>query len=218
MSLLSMRRRRLAAQKGFNLIEAAIVLGIVGLVVGGIWVAATSVYANLRSKTATDQLLKVAQGVRALYATSSVTGSANGTDLTASMAQANVLPSDILTTAPNAADATNTVNPWGGNIAVYSAPNSAATAQAGFAITITRIPAAACTDFVMRNLGVGRDSGLFDAIGAATGAAAYAAPAGTIGLVAGTPLPLATATGANLCNSAAANAARNLTFYFNLRG
>lgn len=45
---MSIRRRR-AAQKGFNLIEAAIVLGIVGLVVGGIWVAATSVYANLRS-------------------------------------------------------------------------------------------------------------------------------------------------------------------------
>ncbi len=218
MSLLSMRRRRLAAQKGFNLIEAAIVLGIVGLVVGGIWVAATSVYANLRSKTATDQLLKIAQGVRALYATSSTVGGANGGDLTPSMAQANVLPSDVLTGAPSAATAANTVNPWGGNIGIYGAPNSNGTAVAGFSIVFTNIPAAACTDFVMRNLGVGRDSGLFDAIGAAGGASAYAAPPGTIALVAGTPLPLATATGANMCNSAAANAARNVTFYFNLRG
>lgn len=215
MNLMRIRRQR--AVKGFNLIEAAIVLGIVGLVVGGIWVAATSVYANLRSKSATDQLLKVAQSVRALYATSSVTGAANGTDLTSAMAQANVLPTDVLTTAPNAATAANTVNPWGGNVAVYSAPNNNGTAQGGFAITFTRIPAAACTDFVMRNLGAGRDAGLFDAIGAAAGAAAYAAPAGTIGLVAGQPLPLTTASGASLCNSAAANANRNVTFYFNLR-
>jgi hypothetical protein len=30
-------------KRGFNLIEAAIVLGVVGLVIGGIWVAASSV-------------------------------------------------------------------------------------------------------------------------------------------------------------------------------
>lgn len=31
---------------GFNLIEAAIVLGVVGLVIGGIWVAASAVRNN----------------------------------------------------------------------------------------------------------------------------------------------------------------------------
>lgn len=35
-------------RKGFSLIEAAIVLGVVGLVIGGIWVAAATVYRNHR--------------------------------------------------------------------------------------------------------------------------------------------------------------------------
>ncbi|MGB4102270.1 MAG: hypothetical protein WBK91_10250, partial [Alphaproteobacteria bacterium] len=86
MSVMMMRRRRAAKNKGFNLIEAAIVLGIVGLVVGGIWVAATSVYANLRSKRATDELLAVAQNVRALYATSSSLGTLATVDMTTLLA------------------------------------------------------------------------------------------------------------------------------------
>jgi len=42
-------------EKGFSLIEAAIVLGIIGLVIGGIWVAATAVRNNQRNaKVITD--------------------------------------------------------------------------------------------------------------------------------------------------------------------
>ena len=50
----TLRRR---AQSGFTLIEAAIVLAIIGLVAGGIWVAASSVYENLRTARASEQLL-----------------------------------------------------------------------------------------------------------------------------------------------------------------
>ncbi|HNC96413.1 MAG TPA: hypothetical protein PKW90_09840 [Myxococcota bacterium] len=53
-------------QKGFNLIEAAIVLGVVGLVIGGIWVAASAVTNSRRNNetisgvlTAVDQLKKL---------------------------------------------------------------------------------------------------------------------------------------------------------------
>jgi hypothetical protein len=38
-----------SAQSGFNLIEAAIVLGAIGLVIGGIWIAASAVNRNLRN-------------------------------------------------------------------------------------------------------------------------------------------------------------------------
>lgn len=41
-----MTRRRNHTRKGFNLIESAIVLGVVGFVIGGIWTAASSVRAN----------------------------------------------------------------------------------------------------------------------------------------------------------------------------
>lgn len=41
-------------RRGFSLIEAAIVLGIVGLVIGGIWTAASAVQARLRVSRALD--------------------------------------------------------------------------------------------------------------------------------------------------------------------
>jgi len=49
----------LPRQSGFNLIEAAIVLGVVGLVIGGIWIAAASVSMKMNTN---------AQGIRSLPA------------------------------------------------------------------------------------------------------------------------------------------------------
>ncbi len=47
-------------KRGFNLIESAIVLGVVGLVIGGIWVAAAAVNNNYKvSKTVSDLVLVV---------------------------------------------------------------------------------------------------------------------------------------------------------------
>src|SRR5271168_1816583 len=58
-------------KRGFTLTEIAIVLGIIGLILGAIWVAAAAVYNNLRTSRATTELLTIAQNVRATYATSS---------------------------------------------------------------------------------------------------------------------------------------------------
>lgn len=43
-------------KRGFNLIEAAIVLGVIGLVIGGIWVAASAVRDNLRLNDITKDI------------------------------------------------------------------------------------------------------------------------------------------------------------------
>ncbi len=67
MSILQSRARK---TRGFTLTEAAIVLGIVGLILGAIWVAAAAVYENMRTNRANEQILKVAQAVRSLYASS----------------------------------------------------------------------------------------------------------------------------------------------------
>jgi hypothetical protein len=45
------------ARRGFNLIEAAIVLGVIGLVIGGIWVAAASVQREIRRKAYVEIIL-----------------------------------------------------------------------------------------------------------------------------------------------------------------
>lgn len=41
-------QRKAHRRKGFNLLEAAIVLGVIGLVIGGIWVAASAVAFNYK--------------------------------------------------------------------------------------------------------------------------------------------------------------------------
>lgn len=57
-------RRRTHTRKGFNLIEAAIVLGVVGFVIGGIWYAAAGFNENrLANKTVAD-VFYIAQGLQ----------------------------------------------------------------------------------------------------------------------------------------------------------
>jgi len=51
-------------RSGFNLVEAAIVLGVVGLVIGGIWVAASSVTEKRRLSAASTAILQLVQSLR----------------------------------------------------------------------------------------------------------------------------------------------------------
>src|SRR5271170_6840773 len=57
-------------ERGFTLTEIAIVLGIIGLILGAIWVAAAAVYTNMRTSKTTTELLDIVQNMRAMYATS----------------------------------------------------------------------------------------------------------------------------------------------------
>lgn len=63
------------SQRGFNLIEAAIVLGVVGLVIGGIWVAAASVQDRLKISDISKGVLVTASNIRRLLPASMHTGS-----------------------------------------------------------------------------------------------------------------------------------------------
>ncbi|MGB4967399.1 MAG: type II secretion system protein [Candidatus Saccharimonadales bacterium] len=53
-------------RRGFSLIEAAIVLGVVGMVIGGIWVAANAVIRKQRINEAAAVILQIVQGARGL--------------------------------------------------------------------------------------------------------------------------------------------------------
>jgi len=53
---------------GFNLIEAAIVLGVVGLIIGGIWVAASAVSESKRISDTLAGTAQLVQNLRAQYA------------------------------------------------------------------------------------------------------------------------------------------------------
>lgn len=53
-------------RRGFNLIEAAIVLGVVGLVIGGIWVASAAMYESYKVNKTVEGILTIARNVQEL--------------------------------------------------------------------------------------------------------------------------------------------------------
>ena len=61
--------------KGFSLVEAAIVLGVVGLVIGGIWVAASAISSTLKVNRAVTGILQTADNLRHIVPRSVATGS-----------------------------------------------------------------------------------------------------------------------------------------------
>lgn len=92
--------------RGFTLTEAAIVLGIVGLVLGGIWTAARGVYDNLKAKEGTELLITLVQNIRAAYASVPSFSSATNTNITNTLKNKGVFPPRYL----NAAGGLST--PW----------------------------------------------------------------------------------------------------------
>lgn len=55
-------------RRGFNLVEAAIVLGVIGLVIGGIWVVASTVTENQRLNQAVTGVESMVRQYRNIYA------------------------------------------------------------------------------------------------------------------------------------------------------
>lgn len=185
-------------KRGFTLTEIAIVLGIIGLILGAIWVAAGAVYQNLRVSKAQTELLQITQAIRTLYATQTVVDSVAAQNLTTSLIAAKVFPSDSVNG--------NTVNgPWGGStINVISQTGSLV--GDSFSVEFDNIPQSACIALLTSATGSGRDQGL---LGVAFTASA-AAPT-----ILNSAMPVSVATAATNCTPATVPA---LWFEFTLRG
>ena len=67
--------------RGFTLTEIAIVLGIIGFILGAIWAAAGMVYENNRSKQAATQMLSVVNNWKAVFGSKRL-DIADGNDMT----------------------------------------------------------------------------------------------------------------------------------------
>ena len=90
-------------RRGFTLTEMAIVLGVVGIVLGGIWAASSSVNDKQKANKAAQEVAIITQNMRQYY---SAKNSFPAGTLTASAMAAGLFPPDMIVNGV-------TVNPWG---------------------------------------------------------------------------------------------------------
>ncbi len=181
-------------QRGFNLIEAAIVLGVVGLVIGGIWVAAAAVQENMRNGDASKGLIQIVQNVRNLYYGQTPTATAT---ITTDLISANAIPANFIS------NSTTAINPWNGSVAVRITGASAA-AYDQIQIDYVSVPKSSCIALTSQNTNISTGTGLASIIIDAT-------TGGTDATI--TTFPLTPTTAAADCGST-----NTITWKFGLRG
>lgn len=97
-------------KRGFTLTEIAIVLGIIGIILGAIWAAAATVYENMRAERAAGDVLTIVGGWRSIYGAKQV-DVADWTDITAATINAKIMPPDMIQTG----NTSYGVGPWSGS-------------------------------------------------------------------------------------------------------
>jgi prepilin-type N-terminal cleavage/methylation domain-containing protein len=81
-------------RRGFTLTEIAIVLGVMGIILGAIWGAASTVYANKKTTSALQEVLAIVANVRGLYANGQIPGGAQA--LSPMLINARQVPSNMI--------------------------------------------------------------------------------------------------------------------------
>lgn len=122
MSIATISRKALREEQGFNLIEAAIVLGIVGIVIGGIWIAASMTFESLKQQSASKGLLSMSDSLKTMY-----NGVPTGTaiDTVPNLISTNAIPADW----QNGAAAAK--SPFGGAVTIGGTVGAATITLAG---------------------------------------------------------------------------------------
>lgn len=135
-------------KRAFSLIEAAIVLAVVGLVIGGIWVAAAAMYENYKVNKTVEGVLTIAKNVQNLISIRDAEMiSAVEIDITSYVMKAGVFPKDW-------EDSGSAKSPFGGGVSVSSNPS-----QSRLGINLSSIPRSACIKFTVRVSSIGSLAG-----------------------------------------------------------
>lgn len=87
--------RRKHIRRGFSLVEAAIVLAVVGLVVAGIWVAAATMYEDYKVNKTFQEILTAAKNIQGLISLQNAAAIGIGdSNITSTVIAANLFPKD----------------------------------------------------------------------------------------------------------------------------
>jgi prepilin-type N-terminal cleavage/methylation domain-containing protein len=152
---LSRANNRLVRRKrGFTLTEIAIVLGVIGIILSAIWAAASSVYQNLRTQQAVQEVQIIVAGYRSLYSVGGVDDS-NWADVTCKGIIDGLFPQQTLLSGTTCANASTTPSqypqhPWGSSIVVYAYRTSI---PQGIAVGLFNLDQESCARFANQTVG-----------------------------------------------------------------
>ena len=132
--MIQSRPQKFLRLNGFNLIEAALVLGIVGLVIGGIWIAASTVDTYLKTNKLIASFESLTLKLAELYKTIDYTGAVSTTGISGLIINAKLWPEDLITNG-------TMVTPWGDAVTRAQIDNYG---NYGFRVILT-IPVSATT-------------------------------------------------------------------------
>jgi prepilin-type N-terminal cleavage/methylation domain-containing protein len=90
-------------RRGFTLTEIAIVMGIMGVILGGIWGAASMVYANKKTSQALQEIIVIVSSVRGVFTSGQILGGAQ--QLSPMLINGGLVPSNMIGSC--------TGTPWG---------------------------------------------------------------------------------------------------------
>ncbi len=128
---------------GFSLVEAAIVLGIVGLIIAGVWLASAAVFESMRVSRTGQQVQASVQAIRTLYSATRRMGNTDTSSVALVLARARVFMAEMTpdyTSLPDHAWAIDSVDVF---------PASSPDANS-FRLVLLNIPASACVQLAVR--------------------------------------------------------------------
>jgi hypothetical protein len=156
-------------RRAFTLTEIAIVLGLIGLILGTIWVAASAVYTNMRVDMTTRGIIAFAQGMRNMYGNQGLMETGANAITVTQLIGAGIVPNDLVNTTGN-----GLADSWGGTI-IFTPATTINLPGDSFVLDLANIPQAACVGLLTDTSAKSTNSGLY---GLAAGAAAFTTIAG----------------------------------------
>lgn len=127
-------------KRGFNLIESAIILAVIGLVIGGIWAASTGFYEDHKVSKTIQDIDVAARNIQNIISISDSANIGNGTGITALVRDSGAFPAGWV-------KGSSIKNPFGGNV---SLSNYYGATYNNFNIQLFGIPRSACIKLIVK--------------------------------------------------------------------
>ncbi len=144
-AMIGKNAKKSVCTQGFSLIEAAIVLGVVGLVIGGIWTAASSVSEGHKISETVNGIIYTVRRVQGLISMQDAEAIGDEVYITDALIASKAFPSNWI----NGNFATN---PFGGSVTSWTKTTS--TGQR-FSLFLDSIPRAPCIKLVVKLSSIG---------------------------------------------------------------